>query len=309
MSKAKGWKLIFMADHTSQMRVVRFSHLKSAAIAATILLVISATTYLSSRFLAARMTRTAMAAVLSENSELKDQLVVMDGRVKNVDQRINDLFQRDDQLRLVANLPKIDQDTREVGIGGAVSPSNDLASENEAVRQLLFDLDKMERELKLQHESYALVDRQLKENADMIAHMPTIRPVKTGYISSGFGRRHDPFTGRWTHHNGIDISTPRGTPIYAAAEGKVIFAKRTPGLGKLVIIDHGYGYRTAYGHMDVILTVKGQTIERWQKIGEVGSTGRSTAPHLHYEVHVAGKPVDPSDYLFDAYAMEALSSK
>ena len=300
MAKGRATRLILLKDSTSQMRELRVSRLKLAAFLIITVLLIGAFTYSTSRFIANRMTHLAMSEVVNENRDLHNQLTQITERLQEVDNQLVEIFTDDDKLRLLADMPKIDEDVRQVGIGGAVNTKYDFVNEDETVRKVIYDLDKIERELKLQRTSFIEIERQLREKADLIAHTPAIRPVKGGFISSQFGYRPDPFTDRRTHHNGVDFSVERGTPIYAAGDGKVIFAKRTPGFGKSVIINHGYGFRTVYGHMSVITIKKGQTVERWQKIGEVGSTGRSTAPHLHFEVHVDNKPVNPVDYLFNS---------
>jgi murein DD-endopeptidase MepM/ murein hydrolase activator NlpD len=165
-------------------------------------------------------------------------------------------------------------------------------------------MGKMDREIKLQQSSFVEIKDQFESKKDLIAHTPSIRPVEGGYFSSGFGKRRDPFNGRWEIHSGLDISVGRGTPVCATADGEVVFAKRTPGLGNLVIVDHGYGFTTAYGHMSRFNVGLGARVTRGQKIGEVGNTGRSTAPHLHYQVSVMDNAVDPRDYIFEPNAIE-----
>ena len=136
----------------------------------------------------------------------------------------------------------------------------------------------------------------------MLEHTPTLRPVDGGYISSGFGVRWDPFTKRVESHAGVDIPQERGTEIMATAGGQVIYAGFYSSYGQFVVIDHGFGYQTAYGHMSKIEVREGQYVSKGQDIGQVGSTGRSTAPHCHYEVRVNGRPVDPTDYFFEDVA-------
>jgi murein DD-endopeptidase MepM/ murein hydrolase activator NlpD len=129
--------------------------------------------------------------------------------------------------------------------------------------------------------------------------MPTLRPVDTGYMSSFFGMRRDPFTKKRTRHYGLDFSAPRGTSVKATAGGKVVYAGYYYTYGRYIVIDHGQGYETAYGHLHKINVKKGQRIAKGDLIGQVGSSGRSTAPHLHYEVRVNGHAVNPIDYVFD----------
>ncbi|MFZ0961028.1 MAG: M23 family metallopeptidase [Terriglobia bacterium] len=125
---------------------------------------------------------------------------------------------------------------------------------------------------------------------------PSIWPVR-GIITAGFGQRMDPFTGEGEFHTGVDIAAPVGTPIRAAADGILFFAGRDANYGNEALIDHGYGLTTKYAHLSSLCVAVGQEVRRGQVIGTVGSTGRSTGPHLHYEVLVGGTPVNPAKYL------------
>jgi len=149
---------------------------------------------------------------------------------------------------------------------------------------------KMERELTLLFERMA-------SQRDLLQATPSIRPAGGGWVSSGFGYRVDPFTGRRRMHKGLDFAAMTGTPVYAPADGVISYAGREGGYGKIVSIDHGYGIVTRFAHNSRLNVKTGERIKRWQKIAEVGSTGRSSGPHLHYEVRVNGVPVDPENYI------------
>ncbi|TFG96833.1 MAG: M23 family metallopeptidase [Myxococcales bacterium] len=142
-----------------------------------------------------------------------------------------------------------------------------------------------------------LVD-ELEDKHQHLASSPAIWPTR-GWLTSGFGKRISPFTGRRQFHAGIDIATARGTKVVAPARGRVEFVGAKGPLGNALLIDHGYGIRTQYGHNDKILVKRGDVVERGQKIALVGNTGRSTGPHLHYTVEVNGKAVNPIDFIFD----------
>jgi murein DD-endopeptidase MepM/ murein hydrolase activator NlpD len=139
---------------------------------------------------------------------------------------------------------------------------------------------------------------QLDDKRERLVSMPSIWPSK-GWLTSRFGPRVSPFTGRRQKHNGIDIAAADGTPIYAPARGRVIFAGRKGPLGNALVLDHGFGVKTVYGHTKEILVATGDTVERGDKVAAIGSSGRSTGPHLHYVVEVKGKPRNPLDYIFD----------
>jgi hypothetical protein len=139
---------------------------------------------------------------------------------------------------------------------------------------------------------------QLEDKSQRLVSMPSIWPSK-GWLTSRFGIRVSPFTGRRQLHNGIDIAAASGTSIQAPARGRVTFAGRKGPLGNALVVDHGFGVKTVYGHTQEIFVKTGDTVERGQQIAEIGSTGRSTGPHLHYVVEVNGKPQNPLDYIFD----------
>jgi murein DD-endopeptidase MepM/ murein hydrolase activator NlpD len=138
----------------------------------------------------------------------------------------------------------------------------------------------------------------LEDKRHHLASTPAIWPAK-GWMTSRFGNRISPFTGARQFHSGIDIAGARGTDVIAPARGRVTFAGKRGPLGSSVTIDHGYGIRTTYGHNDELFVKRGQEIERGQVIAALGSTGRSTGPHLHYVVEVGGKAVNPLNYIFD----------
>ena len=138
----------------------------------------------------------------------------------------------------------------------------------------------------------------MQDQNSLLSATPSIMPTK-GWITSGFKRRRDPFTGRMSWHRGLDISTNVGTPVVAPADGIVTYSGRKVDFGNIVTIDHGYGYKTRYGHNSKLLARKGQKVKRGQVIAFVGNTGRSTGPHLHYEVLRNGVPMNPMDYILN----------
>jgi murein DD-endopeptidase MepM/ murein hydrolase activator NlpD len=138
----------------------------------------------------------------------------------------------------------------------------------------------------------------LADQKAFLAALPTRKPA-IGYFTSGFGIRKSPFGGRAKMHEGLDIANHPGTPIKATADGTVVFADTKPGYGQMVVLDHGYGLETWYGHTKKILVQKGQKVRRGDQIALLGNSGRSTGPHVHYEVRVHGTPVDPLSYILE----------
>jgi len=232
-----------------------------------------------------------------ENTYLEQKITSFNSLVNQLKREMNNLVQREKNVRLVFGLPEIDDDIREVGIGGPTYPGQNQTGPATMKANLTQDeLDKLLRQSKFEGENLEQMYLQLLDKRAILDHTPSIKPVN-GYFSRGFGMKNDPFTGLMQFHQGMDLAADRGTPIYAPADGKVIGVSRESGMGKKITIDHGYGYKTVYGHLYSIKVVRGQMVKRGDVIGAVGSTGYSTGPHLHYEVHYNGKPVDPTNYV------------
>ncbi|MBP5742023.1 MAG: M23 family metallopeptidase, partial [Paludibacteraceae bacterium] len=162
-------------------------------------------------------------------------------------------------------------------------------------------VDEVRRMTYAQSRSYDEIVELSKNNKKRLEHIPAIQPVfnkDLKYMASGYGRRIDPVYHTPKFHAGMDFAAPTGTKIFATGDGKVTLAEWKQGYGKCVIISHGYGYETLYGHMHDFNVREGQEVRRGDVIGYVGSTGKSTGSHLHYEVHVNGSPVNPQNYYY-----------
>jgi len=238
------------------------------------------------------------------NAVLQTRLAEMQGQIQSMNHEMEKIGREDDHLRLALGLNELSSDVRKVGIGGA--NYNYLASDEVtgfdgevSLSKQLGEVSKLQREVNLENQSYKNLIFTFQEKQDSLAYLPAMRPILTGYVSSGFGLRLHPILHVYRHHEGIDISARRGTPVYASANGTVVFAGKNGGYGNMIMLDHKYGFQTRYGHLHKILVRKGQHVKRGEKIGEVGSTGLSTAPHLHYEVRFHKKPVNPRAYYFD----------
>ncbi|MGH7451504.1 MAG: M23 family metallopeptidase [bacterium] len=174
--------------------------------------------------------------------------------------------------------------------GAAVGTGGDLISQLEA------HLTKTQALQKTIVEKFEVRRKQLE-------HIPSIKPLLSGRITDLFGKRKDPFVYRTRHHQGLDIGAPRGTEVFAPANGVVEFVKtshrRNRGYGRAVVINHGYGIKTLYGHLSEVKVKAGQKLERWDIVGLVGETGRATGPHLHYEVWVDGEATDPMRFILN----------
>jgi len=163
-------------------------------------------------------------------------------------------------------------------------------------------LDQLLRQARLQRQGMAAILDTLEARAAARSRIPSVCPVAGGLFTSGFGLRRDPFTDRQAFHRGVDFSVPTGTPVRATAAGTVASVGMENGLGLTVIVDHGDGVTTVYGHLDSASAEPGQRVARGDVVAASGSTGRSTAPHVHYEVRVGGRSVNPLGYILDDFA-------
>ncbi len=248
------------------------------------------------------------ARLEKSNVQLKHLLADMGQKIDQIETKVKVLEKEDDDLRVFVDLPAIDGDTRNLGVGGhdldtyANFTSIDDDELNKAIK-IQRMVDNMEQRVDLATGSRNEIMNKYNEDLQLLKHTPSIRPVTIGRISAGFGLRLDPFVEQYRSHDGIDISAPRGTDVHVSADGRVVevVAKYTAnkGLGKYIIVDHGYGFRTVYGHLHRTLVKPGQRVKRYDIIGKVGDTGRSTGPHLHYEVRVSNKKVDPMKYIIE----------
>ncbi len=242
------------------------------------------------------------------NTNLQSQLEDMKTKVATVQTKMESLEENDDQERMIAGLDKIDKDMRGVGVGGtAFSYSDGFADfpkeTSKDISGTRTIIDQLERRILLLLESKDEIEKKIQKDKQKLRHTPSIRPVRGGRVTDPFGMRLDPFIERIRMHKGIDIAAQEGTPVYASAAGVVSLVRNryTPnrGYGREVVVDHGNGIKTRYAHLSKILVRVGQKVNRWDKIGTVGQSGRATGPHLHYEVIVAATQVDPVRYILE----------
>jgi murein DD-endopeptidase MepM/ murein hydrolase activator NlpD len=241
------------------------------------------------------------------NALLSDELASLRGEVTTLETALTDLSDKDERYRLLANLEPLDEDVKLAGIGGPGSrtvESDPLFDVDSQMAARTFaageELDALIRRANLLSVSWNEATDALEEQVDTWERTPSILPTH-GYLSSGFSRsRMHPILNERRPHKGIDIVARRGTPVVAAAKGTVLYAGNTGGdYGYMVDIDHGNGIVTRYAHLSrhSIAVRRGDTVERWEKIAEVGSTGLVTSPSIHYEVIVNGNPQDPDKFV------------
>lgn len=239
------------------------------------------------------------AALEEENARLAQQLDELTSRVGVLSDTLELLAEHDERIRLLANLEPIDPQVREAGVGGPADPAagqenTPLAGAAAGVR---VDVDGLLRRAGLLASSFREATDSLESYADRLAATPSIMPTQ-GWLSSSFARsRLHPVLHTSRRHEGIDVMAPMGSPIEAPAAGTVRETGWKAGYGLTVIVDHGYGIRTLFAHTSKILVKPGQRLVRGQRLALVGNSGLATGPHLHYEVHVNGRAVDPMKYV------------
>lgn len=226
----------------------------------------------------------------AENLAQKNQIRDLSASLDSVQQELLVLAQNDAKVRVLANLTK-PQTSGLAGIGGSLA--NDSGAEFPELQQRI---DKIREAIDLRRKSQEEVQGILNDQRSLLAAKPVGVPTR-GWTTSSFGMRRSPFTGKRSMHDGLDIAARTGTPVLATADGIVSRVVTDPGYGKLVVIEHGYGYRTYYGHNSKIFVKVGQRVNRGEKISAVGNTGRSTGSHVHYEVRLNGVPLNPKKFI------------
>jgi len=233
--------------------------------------------------------------LLTENKALKREMKQIERKLEEFDKNLNDLKERD--LKIYRAMYEADPPKPTDYRGPDYSELKTLP-EGELIRRLRLKMDKLKIDITAQSGSYENLKTLIRGKEDFVNSLPAIQPVANKDLTrmaSGFGYRIDPFYRTSTFHAGMDFTADIGTEVYATGDGVVMKSMNDGwGYGNHVIIDHGFGYTTLYGHLSRIVAQPGQRVKRGQLIGNVGSTGRSTGPHLHYEVRRGGNPLNPA---------------
>lgn len=229
-----------------------------------------------------------------ENLKLKEEVNHLKLNTRKLNNLLNQLLESNNRLRLAAGLDPVPRELALMGMGGNIEELP-LEKKND-LEYTKAEIDRLLNLAKFQLESFSEVSKKLEENERIREHTPSIVPT-AGYFTSGFGLRRDPFTGQIAFHEGLDIAAPVGTPVVAPASGIVIAVKWDSGFGLYIEIDHGLGIVTRYAHLLRARVSPGQYVKRGDIIAYVGNSGRSTAPHLHYEVRINDKPINPVMYI------------
>lgn len=233
----------------------------------------------------------------------KNQILKLANEIDVLKSDLGDLRDFEKRIRIFASLDG-NNDEGLFGVGGSLPEDLDPGEKikeghSSLIREMHEQVGVLNQATVLQKKGFETLLDGLEEQRNILASTPSILPTNHGYVTSSFGYRQSPFTGLREFHKGLDISTRTGTPVFATADGVVTFAGQKGFLGLTIVLDHGHGMLTRYGHLIKASVNEGKTVKRGTVIGRVGNSGRSTGPHVHYEVHLNGIPVNPDYYILN----------
>lgn len=302
----KTFTVIVVPDHTSQVKRYRVPRklLWQAGIvlAGAVLAVLGGTAH----YLVVAKDAAENRILREENLALKGQLKAIRERIDHIGATLDRVERFDQKLRAITLLSDPQRNLAmgptqsEPGVFVPTAGDNEFTrlSTSENPKALSSRLDKLSAEATRQEQSLQELQAYFQDQKSLLASTPSTWPVR-GWVTSDFGTRLDPYTAERVMHAGLDIAGPHGKEIIAPSDGTVVFAGLEGGYGNVLVIDHGYGIKTRYGHLASIRVKPGERVKRGQVVAHMGNTGRSTGPHLHYEVRVNGLPQNPRKFILD----------
>jgi murein DD-endopeptidase MepM/ murein hydrolase activator NlpD len=301
MARKRRWTVVFVPHGSEPSKIVEVSYGLIKMAVGGLVVGLGAALLVGYATMAHTADLSRTARLQRENTRLAQEIGELHGRLSNLVDTLTSIGQRDARIRILANLEPIDPQVQAAGIGGPTLASRPvLPSEGPVLRrsqEIRVDLDALIRRANLLASSFEEAKDSLASHSQRLAATPSIMPTN-GWLTSAFSSmREHPILHIARPHEGIDVTAPMGSPIEAPASGVVVDAGWESGYGNTVTLDHGYGIVTKFAHASKLLVKVGQHVSRGQRIALVGNTGLATGPHLHYEVHVNGRPVDPLKYV------------
>jgi murein DD-endopeptidase MepM/ murein hydrolase activator NlpD len=300
--KTQVFTVIVVSDHSQAVRKFRVPRrwLKNAAyIGAGVGLVALLTI---GHYFALLGASSENAVLKEENAQLRSQILLVQEKVAHISATLDRVERFDAKLRTAVT--QLQDPERNLAIGPVGNAESDAAIPGPApaaeanLTALPGKLSSLETEASRQEQSLRELQEYFDDQRSLLASTPSIWPTR-GWVTSDFGTRIDPYTAERKMHQGMDIATPHGQTVYTPSDGTVVFLGSEGGYGKVLVIDHGYGVKTRYGHLSEITVHLGDRVKRGDKVAQVGNTGRSTGPHLHYEVRVNGIPENPRKFILE----------
>jgi murein DD-endopeptidase MepM/ murein hydrolase activator NlpD len=289
---------LYVRRGNAGVRSIRIHRLLAMTCAAVVLALFVISVSLIVKYAGYEHDSARLAALERENRDLRERISGFQHKIDQLERRMAVNFEQQNHARLLASLEPISPDVWDVGVGGPEPlAQSDIRAGGHAAMRLEGELDKLVRQSQLQFNSYREIVDILEKKKKIRDSTPSVRPLKGGYLSSRFGRRMDPFTGRISYHRGIDYHARTGTPVMSTADGIVTMAKKKGSFGLAIEVNHGNGFKTRYAHLSKMLVKRGQRVKRGDIIGLVGNTGLSTGSHLHYEVIFRKVHRNPIQYI------------
>jgi len=295
--------IVFFPSKTAKTKKLKLSQLALRALVSSIIMATIVLGFVFYDYINIKLEGVELESIREENQRQKLHIQFFADKIDSLESQVARLKQFDTKLRIITNQEKPKGADQSLGIGGSLDGDHISyrvfdGKQDMLIKRMHSDLAQLKTEASIQEHSLQELYEFLQEQKSLLASTPSLWPTR-GWVTSGFGYRKSPFTGLREFHKGIDIATRLNTPIIAPADGIVTYVGREGGFGKLMVINHGYGIVTRYAHLSKTFKKKRQKVRRGEKIAAVGSTGRSTGPHLHYEVRIGGVCVNPANYLLN----------
>ena len=284
--------IIFVPHARAKFRKLKVSHRLLFSIISLVTSSLCLSTFFSVQYFTSLSQTHELSKLRRENKELQTANEHFGKSVESLRNQLLTVEDRTRKLAIIAGITTLDESAQ----GGSGGLRNDELTAN----PYRDDIDKMSFRSHSLNKDLSVLEQKFTAQSHLLSSTPSIAPVR-GILTDGFGGRSDPFTGEAGQHNAIDISSAIGAPVRSPADGIVVKAEWANGYGNVIYVSHGYGYSTRYGHLSSFSVRPGQRIKRGDVLGSVGSTGRSTGPHLHYEVRVNNNPVNPLEYILNAF--------
>lgn len=302
--------VIVLGGSGSKIKQIHLSSIQITAMVAALVVCIGLVIYSWGNYLMLRSQIAGKRQLEAQLAQKTNETDLQQKEIRKFAEEINDLkdcivatSKFEDHIRVLANLDKPDKKDGVFGIGGStpedLNPNVELdESHHQLIKEMHQQIHELGEASQKQHKTLAYLTNRLQTQKNILAHTPAIRPAQ-GWITSTFAYRESPFTGKREFHKGLDIANHPGTPIVAPADGVISYFGPDGGYGNLMVIDHGFGITTRFGHLKKGLKKKGDRVHRGDIIALMGDTGHSTGPHLHYEVRINGVPVNPEKYILN----------
>ncbi len=299
--KTQQFTVIVVSDHSQAVRKFRLPRrwLTNAGLALGGLTIVGLVT--GGHYLSLLGVASENRVLKEENAQLRSQILLVQEKVAHISATLDRVERFDAKLRTAVT--QLQDPERTLAIGPVGKPDEPIIpgpapAAQENLSALPSRLATLETEASRQESSLRELQEYFDDQKSLLASTPSLWPTR-GWVTSDFGVRLDPYSAERMMHRGLDIATPYGQAVYTPSDGVVVFAGTEGGYGKVLVVDHGYGVKTRYGHLSEIFVKLGDRVKRGSRVGAVGNTGRSTGPHLHYEVRVNGIPENPRKFILE----------